>query len=191
MVESLTGWSLLGSYAQKASHMSPDGATPGIGASSGYVAMRRSPMDIVGLAGNTLVAAAVTDAWESARHRIACLFGRGSPDPLTERRLDATAGRLAVASPADIDEVRSDLAHQWMTRFADLIEERPDDAAEIARLVESIRRTLPADSIASADHSVSAGRDVRVTASSGGVAAAVIGGSVVAPGPTMPGSASG
>jgi len=35
---------------------------------------------LVALAGNTLVAAAVTDAWETARQRFGRLFGRGKPD---------------------------------------------------------------------------------------------------------------
>ena len=40
---------------------------------------------LVALAGNTLVAAAVTDAWEDVRQKIARLFGRGQPDPGAER----------------------------------------------------------------------------------------------------------
>lgn len=54
---------------------------------------------LVALAGNTLVAAAVTDAWETARHGFARLFGRGKPDPAMERRLEATRSQLAAAPP--------------------------------------------------------------------------------------------
>jgi hypothetical protein len=57
---------------------------------------------LAALAGNTLVAAAVTDAWESARHKTARLFGRGQQDPATERRFNATRERLTaeLAGPA-------------------------------------------------------------------------------------------
>jgi hypothetical protein len=48
---------------------------------------------------------------------------------------------------------------------------------------------LPAGSVSAAGHSVAAGRDVRITASGGSVAAAVIHGNVSPPDPTSPGPA--
>ena len=39
-----------------------------------------SLMALASLAGNTVVAAAATDAWENARHGLARLLGRGDPD---------------------------------------------------------------------------------------------------------------
>jgi hypothetical protein len=78
---------------------------------------------LVALAGNTLVAAAVTDAWETARHGFDRLFGRGKPDPATERRLEATRGQLVAAAPADLERVQADLASQWALRLSDLLEE--------------------------------------------------------------------
>jgi hypothetical protein len=148
-------------------------------------------MDIISLAGSTLVAAAVTDVWESARRRFAGLFGRGQPDAVVERRLDATRDHLVAASPSDVERVGAELAGQWATRLSDLLEEYPDAEAELFTLVEEIRAVLPAGPVSAADHSVAAGRDVSIRASGGSVAAGVIVGSAAPPGPTLPGPASG
>ncbi len=146
---------------------------------------------LVALAGNTLVTAAVTDTWETARHRFARLFGRGKPDPATERRLEATRSQLAAAPAADLEQVRADLASRWALRLADLLEEDPDAEADLRALVQEIQAALPAGMVSAADHAVAAGRDVNIKASSGGVAAAVIHGNVAPPGPTDPGPAGG
>jgi len=145
---------------------------------------------LVALAGNTLVAAAVTDAWETARHRFARLFGRGKPDPATERRLEATRSQLAAAAPAELEQVRADLADQWELRLSDLLGEEPGAEAELQALVEELGAMLPAGAVSAAGHSVAAGRDVKVRADRGSVAAGVIHGDVALPGPMGPGPAS-
>jgi hypothetical protein len=61
--------------------------------------------------------------------------------------------------------------------------------AALRAVVEEIAAQLPAGVVSAADHSVAAGRDVNITASGGGVAAAVIHGNVAPPGPTPPGPA--
>jgi GrpB-like predicted nucleotidyltransferase (UPF0157 family) len=152
----------------------------------GWLTQGSMAMDISSLAvlaGNTLVAAAVTDAWETARHRFARLFGRGVPDPMTERRLEATRSQLEAAAPADLEQVRADLAGQWALRLADLLEENPGAETGLRALVEEVRAMLPADAVSAAGHSVAAGRDVNVRADSGSVAAGVIHGNVALPGP--------
>src|SRR5690348_10942644 len=100
---------------------------------------------LAALAGNTLVATAVTDGWDMARNRFARLFGRGKPDPVTERRLEATRSQLAAAPVDGVEQVRADLANQWMLRLADLLEEDPGAETELRALVEEIRALLPAD----------------------------------------------
>lgn len=140
---------------------------------------------LAALAGSALVQAMVTDGWEGARQKVARLFGRGEPDPVIERRLDAARGQLAGAGAGELERVQAELAAQWQTRFADLLADHPDAEAELAGLVEELK---PA--IASAgDYSVAAGRDVRVRADHGGVAGGVIHGDVMLPGPTGPGPA--
>jgi hypothetical protein len=146
---------------------------------------------LVALAGNTLVAAAVTDAWETTRHKIARLFGRGQPDPATERRLDATRNQLIAASSAELEQVKADVAAAWAVRLEDLLAEDPDAEAELAALVEEIGTLLPAGSVSVVDHSVAAGRDVSIRADRGSVAAGVIHGDVAPPDPPAPGRPSG
>jgi hypothetical protein len=145
---------------------------------------------LVALAGNTLVAAAVTDAWDTARHGFGRLFGRGKPDPATERRLEATRGQLVAAAPADLEQVQADLASQWALRLSDLLEEDPNVEAELRALVEEIGAMLPAGAVSAAGYSVAAGGDVNVRADRGSVAAGVIHGNVAPLGPTGPGPVS-
>ena len=140
---------------------------------------------LAALAGNSLVTAVVTDAWEGVRHKIAAWFGRGEPDPKTLERLDRTRAELAAVAPGEVERVGQDLAREWADRFKDLIADYPDAAGELDGLVQQIQ----ASTAAASGHGVAAGRDVTVTASTSGVAAGVIHGDV-ATGPTRPGPAS-
>ena len=139
---------------------------------------------LAAMAAAALVQAVVTDGWEGVRHKVARLFGRGQPDAVIERRLDATRDQLTVASPGEVEQVRAALVAQWETRFADLLADHPDAEAELAALIKDIKPDVIA-----ADHSVAAGRNVTATAKSGGVAANVIHGDVHQ-GPTRPGQVS-
>ena len=126
-------------------------------------------MALAALAGNTVVTAAVTDAWESARKRLAPLLGRGDPakTKLAERRLAETHDQLVEANGADVERIRAELEAQWVTRMRDLLEEDPGVEADLRALVEEIQAHLPAGTVSAADHAVAAGRDVSITASSG------------------------
>jgi hypothetical protein len=139
---------------------------------------------LAAMAAAALVQAMVTDGWEGVRHKVARLFGRGQPDAAIERRLDTTRDQLTAATPGDLEKMQTALAAQWETRFADLLADHPDAAAELSALVKEIKPDVTA-----ADHAVAAGRDVNVTASGGGVAAGVIHGNVVPPNPTPQGPA--
>jgi hypothetical protein len=141
------------------------------------------------LAGNTVVAAATTDAWEATRRGFARLLGRGDPERtrVVERRLAETHEQLTGAAGADLESARSALQTQWTTRLADLLEEDPAVEADLRALVEEIQASMPAGVISAADHAVAAGRDVNITASGGGIAAGVIHGNVAPPGPWQPG----
>jgi GrpB-like predicted nucleotidyltransferase (UPF0157 family) len=148
---------------------------------------------LAALAGNTVVTAAVTDAWESARKGFARLLGRGDPakTKLAEERLAETQDQLTQATGADMESARAALEAQWVTRMRDLLEENPGVEADLRTLVEEIQARLPDELVAAADHSVAAGRDVNITASGGGTAAGVIHGNVVPPNPPSPGPAAG
>ncbi len=130
------------------------------------------------LAGNTLVAAAVTDAWEAVRHRFAALFGRRQPDLLTEKRLVESRRQLLAVSPAEAEQLKASLASQWSLRLADLMEQDPDAIAELLEVVEEVSALLPAAevaAVASGDRSAAIGGDVRVTADRGSIAALTMG----------------
>jgi hypothetical protein len=146
---------------------------------------------LAALAGNTVVTAAATDAWESARKGFARLLGRGDPDKTqrAEERLAETHDRLTQAAGEDAEQTRAALEAQWVTRLADLLEEDPGAEGDLRALVADIQARLPAGAVSAADHAVAAGRDVNISADRGGIAAGVIHGNVAPPGPTHPGPA--
>jgi len=152
--------------------------------------LAESLMALAALAGNTVVAAATTDAWEAARRGFARLLGRGDPkqEQLAEQRLEETRQQL---TGADSEQARAALAERWAGRLADLLEEAPGVEADLRALVQEIQAALPASAVSAADHSAAAGRDMNIEASGGGIAAAVIHGNVAPPGPTDPGLAGG
>ena len=127
------------------------------------------------LAGQTIVAAAATDAWGLCKRGFARLLGRGDPakEQATEQKLEATREQLAGS---DSDQVKAAEAVAWKTRLEALLEDDPGAEAQ-----------LPAQAVTASDHSVAAGRDVNVTSSGGGVAAGAIHGDVSAGNPPGPG----
>ena len=147
---------------------------------------------LAALAGNTVVAAATTDAWEAARRKFARLLGRGDPkkEQLAEKRLEETRQQLASVSGQELEKARAELGKVWQVRLEDLLEEDPDVEADLRALVEQIQAQLPAGTVAAADHAVAAGRDVNISAS-GGIAAGVIHGGVSVGNPPSPGPGKG
>jgi hypothetical protein len=147
---------------------------------------------LAALAGNTVVTAAVTDAWEAARTGFARLLGRGDPDKTkaAERRLEETHDQLAQATGADLERVRAALEAQWTTRLADLLEDDSGLEGDLRALVDQIQAQVSA-----ADHSVAAGRDMHVSggvniADRGGVVARNVQGGISTGNPPTPGRAS-
>jgi hypothetical protein len=142
-------------------------------------------------AGQTVSAAAITDVWESVWHRFARLLGRGDTHrtEAAESWLTQTREKLASAEPEAVDHVQRATAERWAGRFADLLDEDPAIEADLRALVDDVAAQLPGSTVAAADHSVAAGRDLRITASGGSVAAGVIHGNVAPRNPTMPGPA--
>jgi hypothetical protein len=100
--------------------------------------------DLASLAANTVVAATVTDTYDTIRNRVARLFGRGNPDPATARRLDTTRAELSDATAPGAETMRATHVAQWQVRFADLVEVYPEAAGELARLAAEIQAELPA-----------------------------------------------
>jgi hypothetical protein len=143
------------------------------------------------LAGNTVVTAAVTDAWEAAGDKFARLLGRGDPDKtkLAEQRLEETHDQLTAAAGTDLERTRAVLAERWAGRLADLLEEDPGAEADLRTVVQEVQAVLPAGTVTAADHAVAAGRDVNISAPGGGIAAGVFHGNVAPPNPPLAGPA--
>ncbi len=148
-------------------------------------------MALAQFAGQTVAAAACTDVWETARHKVARLLGWGNPrkTEVVERWLAETHQQLAAAQGTDLEQVRAAVARRWAGRFADMLDEDPSVQAQLRAVVQQIAAQLPAGTVSAADQAVAAGRDVNITADRGGTAAGVIHGDVVLPGPTRPGPA--
>jgi hypothetical protein len=100
---------------------------------------------LAAVAGQTVVAAAVTDAWLSARRGFARLLGRGDPERtgLAERRLEQSHEQLMAVPVEDRDMAQAQLAPMWQTRLLDLLEEHPETAADLRALVEQVQAQLP------------------------------------------------
>lgn len=98
---------------------------------------------LAALAGNTVVAAAVTDAFEGLRAKVARVFGRGNPDPGIQRRLDETRRQLSAATPGELEGTQADQGRRWETRFADLLADHPEAAGELRVLLAEFRIVVP------------------------------------------------
>jgi hypothetical protein len=146
---------------------------------------------LASLAGRTLIAAATGDGWEAFKRGFARVLGRGDAirTRLAEHRLDQTREQLLAAPEPERDEVAAGLEATWLTRLADLLEEDPGLAGELRAVLDKAGTQIRAGSASATGHAVAAGRDVTVTASGGGVAAATIHGNVSPGNPTRPGPA--
>jgi hypothetical protein len=142
---------------------------------------------LASLAGNAVVTAASTDAWEAVRHRFAVLLGRGNlaAEQKADERLEETRQLLAGTVGADLERARTAQAERWTARLGDLLEEDPGAEGELRTLVREIQAAAPAGTVSALDHSVAAGGDVHNRADRGAVAATVIHGNVT-PFPTTP-----
>ncbi len=155
------------------------------------MALEDAMLSLASLAGQTVVTAAVTDAWGTAKRGFARLLGRGDParTELAERRLEQTRDQLTGVPAAKLERARAELEATWRTRLLDLLEEHPDAVADLRALVEQVQAEMPAGAVSAAGHGVAAGRDVNITASDGGLAAGTVHGNVTAGNPTSPGPA--
>jgi hypothetical protein len=155
------------------------------------MALEDALVSLASLAGQTVVAAAVTDAWGTAKRGFARLLGHGdrARTEVAERRLEQARVQLTGVAAAELEQVQAELEATWRTRLLDLLEEHPDVVADLRGLVEQIQAQLPAGVVSATGHGVAAGRDVNITASGGGIAAGTVHGNVTPGNPTSPGPA--
>jgi hypothetical protein len=100
---------------------------------------------LAGAAGQTVVAAAVTDAWDCAKRGFARLLGRGDPERtgLAEQRLEQAREQLMAVPAADRELAQAQLAPMWQTRLFDLLEENPELMPDLRVLVDQVQAQLP------------------------------------------------
>jgi hypothetical protein len=127
-------------------------------------------LSLASMAGRTVVAAAVTDGWDTAKQGFARLLGRGDAarTEAAEGRLEATRAELVALTAAEVEPGRSRLAVAWQTRLLDLLEEHPETSAALQALLERIQAQLPDRTVSAAEDGLAAGRDITITASHGG-----------------------
>ncbi|WP_327321998.1 hypothetical protein OG735_05460 [Streptomyces sp. NBC_01210] len=115
-----------------------------------------------------LVAAAATDAWQTARTGFLRLLGQGDPrrERLAASRLDEAAARIEGAADGGSGRIREELFPVWRTRLTDLMQEHPEVVDQLRALTHELRATLPADHNRWAE---AVGTGQVFTANSGGV----------------------
>jgi mannose-6-phosphate isomerase class I len=98
---------------------------------------------IVTAGATTLVAAMATDAWQSARSGVARLFGGRdrAQEAIVEAQLDSNAALVAAAE--DTEQARHVLIPMWQLQLGQLLQQDPEAADELQRLVDQIRGALP------------------------------------------------
>ena len=96
--------------------------------------------------GNALLAAAATDAWQTARDGVVRLFGCGGRRrrDLAAKWLDEDAAAVARTDPTERDQVRQQLIPAWQIRLADLLREYPDVEGELRTWANRVQERLPA-----------------------------------------------
>lgn len=79
------------------------------------MAVEEGLLALASVAGQTVVTAAATDAWATAKRGFARLFGRGGQDRagLAERRLEQTREELNAVPAAELEAVQAQLVAAW------------------------------------------------------------------------------
>jgi hypothetical protein len=136
-------------------------------------------------AASTLVSAMTTDAWRLVRTRLGKLLGRGDPPAETAVLEVLDEDAQAIAGAGDQADA-PDIGAQWTVRLRDLLRVEPDAAVVLRELVAEL--SAQGAGVAAAGGGVAAGRDVRIRADRGGVAAGTIEGGVHLGNPPPPGT---
>jgi hypothetical protein len=129
--------------------------------------LRDSEVPLAQLASDAIVAAAVTDQWETTRHKFARLLGHSDPakTELMEHRLVETREQLMGATGASLESARAALAAQWVTWLTDLLKEDPVIRPGLRGLVQEIHMAL--ETVSPADNAAVAPRDMNIDAGRG------------------------
>ncbi|WP_405989055.1 hypothetical protein [Streptomyces sp. NBC_00986] len=103
---------------------------------------------LVGTGTTTLVGLMVTDAWEQTKQRVVRIFSRDNEPSAVARELEETrAALIAAAGGPGQEDLTSDLTALVRLRLRSLLEQNPDAAAELRRLVDQFASTAPSGTV--------------------------------------------
>jgi hypothetical protein len=130
--------------------------------------------------GTALVEAATTDAWQKAKVGFMQIFGRGddSQAAATEGRLENTRNQLVHLTGTELERVRGARAAEWTTRLQDALEDNPDSAKTLQRILAELAATGVPGSVEAKGRSVIVAGDMANVANLGGISAGAIHGDV-------------
>jgi hypothetical protein len=83
--------------------------------------------ELVVAGGSAVVGAMATESWAVVRERVVRLFRHRGEEELAD-----------VEAQLDVEDARQSLVRSWKRKFARLLDERPEAAAELNALVEQI-----------------------------------------------------
>jgi hypothetical protein len=87
---------------------------------------------------------------------------------VAERWLAGTHEQLMAAQGGELEQTRAAQAQRWEGRFADLLDEDPGIEDGLRALMKETQAELPTGVVSAGDHSVAAGGNVTISATTGG-----------------------
>jgi len=96
-------------------------------------------MALASTGGNALVTAMATDGWESAKARIAKIFGRGKKTATQAAAARLEKSRTALRSAPDPGQAQAEQQLIWRTRLADLLEQHPGTESDLRAAITEIQ----------------------------------------------------
>jgi hypothetical protein len=103
---------------------------------------------LVGTGTTTLVGLMVTDLWEQTKQRVVRLFSRGGDADAVAGELEETrAALIAATGRSDQEDLTSDLTATVRLRLRRLLEQDPDTAVELRRLVDEFAPAAPSGTV--------------------------------------------
>lgn len=103
---------------------------------------------LIGTGTSTVVGLMVTDVWEQTKQRVVRLFSRGGDADAVAGELEETrAALIAAAGRSDQEDLTSDLTATVRLRLRRLLEQDPDTAVELRRLVDEFAPAAPSGTV--------------------------------------------
>jgi hypothetical protein len=103
---------------------------------------------LIGTGTTTVVGLMVTDLWEQTKQRVVRLFSRdGDADAVAGELEETRAALIAAAGRSDQEDLTSDLAATVRLRLRRLLEQDPDTAVELRRLVDEFAPAAPSGTV--------------------------------------------